>query len=431
MASTSLNLFDSAHLRDPYPAYAALREMGPAVRLITQGVWAIPRFEDVRAVFHDRQHFVSDGIALTDLANREILAGSVFSSDGDQHVRLRRVLSQPLTARSVKRLDEELRMRAGRLVEEHVECGSGVFDAAALSRQMAGDTVMRLMGLPEEVWPQLGRRTAAVYDVCGPDGPRYQQALPLATAIVPFLRDAVTRDAVAEDSWLEAIFRAVDGGELDASEAIPLASAYAVAAMDTTVLGLTEAIRQLAHHPKQWAALRQDTSLAENAIHEALRREAPVQGFGRLVAEKVRLGDTWIEAGEQVWLLYGSTGRDTDKWGIAADTYNIRRPNARDHLAFGAGRHMCAGIPLALMQARALLGALASRCARLAPAGEPNRVLNNLLRGWSRVPIAAQLAVPSSHPGRPTMSIAEGFDVAPESEDFPAVRSSAAARERG
>ncbi|MFJ4570614.1 cytochrome P450 [Streptomyces sp. NPDC088846] len=391
MASTSLNLFDSAHLRDPYPAYAALREMGPAVRLITQDVWAISRFADVRAVLHDSRHFVSDGIALTDLANREILAGTVFSSDGNQHVRLRRVLSKQLSARSVKQLGQELRTRADRLVDEHIDCGSGTFDAAALSRQMAGDTVMRRMGLPEEVWPQLGKRTAALFDVCGPDGPRYQQALPMATAIVPFLRDIVTRDTVADDSWLGAIYRAVDDGELDESDAIPLASAYAVAAMDTTVLGLTEAIRQLAHHPKQWSLLRQDTSLVENAIHEALRREAPVQGFGRFVAERVQVGDTWIEAGEQVWLLYGSAGRDTDKWGVAADTFNIRRPNARDHLAFGAGRHMCAGIPLALMQARALLEALASRCTRLAPAGESNRMLNNVLRGWSRVPITAQL----------------------------------------
>ncbi|GAA2443121.1 cytochrome P450 [Streptomyces pulveraceus] len=394
MASTSLNLFGSAHLRDPYPAYAALRAMGPAVRLITQDVWAIPRYADVRAVLHDSKHFVSDGIALTDLANREILSGTVLSSDGDRHVRLRRVLSEQLSACSVKQLGQELRTRAGLLVDEHIDSGCGAFDAAALSRQMAGDTVMRLMGLPEEVWPQLGERTAAFYDVCGPDGPRYQQALPLATAIVPFLHDTVTRDTVAEDSWLGAIYRAVNGGEFDESDAIPLASAYAVAAMDTTVLGLTEAIRQLAHHPKQWSLLRQDTSLAENAIHEALRLEAPVQGFGRLVAERVRLGDTWIEAGEQVWLLYGSAGRDTDKWGVAADAFNIRRLNARDHLAFGAGRHMCAGVPLALMQGRALLEALASRCTRLSPAGEANRMLNNVLRGWSRVPIAAQLTGP-------------------------------------
>ncbi|WP_406498302.1 cytochrome P450 [Streptomyces sp. NBC_00846] len=399
--STSLDLFDDAHLRDPYPAYAALREMGPAVRLIKQDVWAIPRYAHVHAVLHDSKHFVSEnGVALTDLANREILAGTVLASDGDQHVRLRRVLSKQLSLRSIKHLEQQTRARADQLVDEHTRTGTP--DAAALARHMVSDTVMGLMGLPEEVRPRLIGSAAATFDVFGPEGHRYQQALPAASAMVAFLHENVTRDTVAEDSWMGAVFRAVDAGDIQESDAIPLASAYTAAAIDTTILGLTETIRQLAQHPKQWAMLRQDPTLAlaENAFHEALRREAPIQGFGRLTAERIQLGGTWIEAGEQVWLLYGSTGRDTDKWGVAADTFNIRRPNASQHLAFGSGRHLCAGIPLALMQARALLGALASRCTHLGPAGEPNRVLNNLLRGWWRVPITAQVTEPSPRSGQ-------------------------------
>jgi len=314
----------------------------------------------------------------------------VLASDGEKHTQLRRVLSAQLAPRAIRHLVGTVTTRAQRLVDEAL-AEADQFDAAALARRMVSDTVMAQMGLPEETREPLLAGAAPTFDVFGADNARTQRALPIASQMVDFLHQTITRETVVSESWMGAIFQAVDEGRLDESDAIPLASAYTAASMDTTILGITEAIAQLAKHPRQWELLRAEPTRATAAFHEALRLEAPIQGFGRLVAQPTDIDGVRIDRGEQVWLLYGSAGRDPHEWGADADDFNIRRRRPDRHLAFGGGPHLCAGIHLAELQARAVLRALAARCTRLTIRGEPVRVLNNLLRGWGHLPIAAEL----------------------------------------
>jgi cytochrome P450 len=47
------------------------------------------------------------------------------------------------------------------------------------------------------------------------------------------------------------------------------------------------------------------------------------------------------------------------------DRFEIERPNAREHLAFGGGTHLCLGAHLARMEAQEALGALVARAPKL------------------------------------------------------------------
>lgn len=397
---SSLPLFDDRVLADPYPSYGALRSTGAVVRLEEYGVWAVSRHADLDAILKAPDSFGSEGgIALTDLANVQILGGTVLASDGVQHAKLRRVLSRQLAPRAMKKLAGDIAARAERLVETYT--ASGRFDGVALARHMVCDTVMELMGLPDADREVLLTGAAATFDVFGPDSARYQQALPLASRMVEMLHEKLTRDTVTRESWMGAIFEAVDAGQIAESDAIPLASAYTAAAIDTTVLGLADCLVQLARHPEQWQILRRDpVRWAAPAFHESLRLEAPIQGFGRLFTQAADVGDVRLAEGEQVWLLYGSAGRDPRQWGDEADEFDIRRPRNDQHLAFGGGPHLCAGIPLAELQARSVLRALAARCTHLTLDGEPVRALNQLLRGYSSAPLVAELS-----PHAPTSGI--------------------------
>ncbi|MEU0843927.1 cytochrome P450 [Streptomyces sp. NPDC005962] len=390
--SSSVDLFTDAALRDPYPLHDALRATGSVVRLDTYGVWAVTRHRAVESVLRDPTTYRSEnGVALTEMANTQILAGTVLASDGEKHAQLRRVLSAQLAPRAIRHLVGTVTDRAQRLVDAALADG-GQFDAAELARQMVSDTVMAQMGLEEEAREPLLAGAAPTFDTFGPDNARFQRALPIASQMVEFLHQTITRQSVVPESWMGAIFQAVDDGRLDESDAIPLTSAYTAASMDTTILGITEAIAQLARHPHQWNLLRRNpTRAATPAFHEALRLEAPIQGFGRRAARPTELDGVRIERGEQVWLLYGSAGRDEEFWGPEADAFNILRLRPERHLAFGAGPHLCAGIPLAELQARAVLRALAARCTRLTICREPVRVLNNVLHGWGQLPVAVEL----------------------------------------
>ncbi|MFJ6017470.1 cytochrome P450 [Streptomyces sp. NPDC092952] len=392
MPTTDLPLFDDAILADPYPAYHALRTTGAAVHLSRYGVWAVSRHADVAAVLKDPTAFGSeDGIALTPLANEQVLAGTVLASDGARHTALRRVLSQQLAPRAMRGPGGRVAARADHLVAASLE--SGRFDAVALASDMVCGTVMELMGLPDTDRETLLAGAAATFDVFGPDNQRYQRALPLASRMVEMLHENLTRENVERGTWMGAVFKAVDAGQIAESDAIPLASAYVAASIDTTVLGLASCIVQLARNPAQWEILRRDPiRWSLPAFHEALRLEAPIQGLGRLLNQPADIGGVRLAEGEQVWLLYGSAGRDERRWGYDAHHYSIRRPRPEQHLAFGAGPHLCAGIALAELQARSVLRALAARCTRLHLDSSPVPILHNLLRGYRSAPVTARLA---------------------------------------
>ncbi|GAA3711233.1 cytochrome P450 [Streptomyces sp. NEAU-PBA10] len=393
--SCSVSLFDERVLADPYPTYTALRSTGPAVHLEQHGVWAVPGYAEVHAVLKDPVTFSSDGgVALTEQANSGILADSMMARDGEEHARLRQVLARRLSPRAVSKRREELSSRAHRLVADHTR--TGFFESVALARQMVCETSGSLVGLTE---PENSVLLAGTFDVFGPDNDRFRQALPEAAAMRAALERALSRETVAPDSLAAAAYTAVDRDKLTEPEAVALTCDYATASVDTTVLGLVETIARLAQDPVQWTRLRKDPDRAEAAFHEALRLDAPIQGRGRIVTRTTALGGVRIEAGEQLWLLYGSTGRDERKWGARADTYDLVRPFADRHLALGEGSHQCPGVSLALMQARCLLRALAHRCAHLAPAGDLVRALHNTVRGYTSVPVAVEL---SPHAGNAT-----------------------------
>ncbi|MFK0047868.1 cytochrome P450 [Streptomyces sp. NPDC090741] len=367
---SSLDLLDERALENPYPVYEAMRSMGPAVYLERHGVWAIPRYDEVRSVLAAADIFRAEGERVL-----TPLAGAILPFDGEQHARMRQVLAHRLRPSAVARLQRQLADRARRLVLEH--CVDGGFDAVALSRAMAAGAVMDLMGLAENLRvPVLEAITTAcaATDVLGP---------PAERAMLAVLNGAVTRGSVRRGSWMETIFQAVDAGKICDDEAIPLAVAYATAGIESTVLGLAGAIVQLARHPEHWCRLRVEPACAEAAFHEAVRRDAPIQGLGRLVTESVTLDGVQLRASERVWLLIGSAGRDPRKWGLTADTFDMRRPGADKHLSLGAGSHACPGGHLTLMQARTLLRALADHCTTLSPASTPSRSQTHVLRGFT------------------------------------------------
>lgn len=67
--------FALAFMRDPYPEHAALRELGPVVRLSRYDCWAVARYEQVNAVLMDWAASGSAaGVGMSDLRKEKRLA---------------------------------------------------------------------------------------------------------------------------------------------------------------------------------------------------------------------------------------------------------------------------------------------------------------------------------------------------------------------
>ena len=91
------DVFDDVGILDPWPHYAAMRDLGSVVMLARQEMLAVTRYDDVRAVLADHETFKSgDGVLFSDIAN-ELTRGTTLASDPPEHDLLRRVVAHQLT----------------------------------------------------------------------------------------------------------------------------------------------------------------------------------------------------------------------------------------------------------------------------------------------------------------------------------------------
>lgn len=386
---SELDLFSDANLTDPYPAYRALRDEAPAVRLKRFDCWAVSRYDGVREVLGDWERFsAAQGVGANDAVNAATV-GTILASDPPLHDTLRGVLAESLSPKAIRSLAGSISEQAHRLVESLVDVGS--FDAVGqLARVFPPSIVADLIGFPREVRTRLLPWSDGVFNALGPANERMAAAMPLLDELYGWVY-GISGSDLAEGSMGRAVYDAADRGVIDHASAPQLLVAYTAAAMDTTINAIGSAIWLFAEHPEQWDALRADRSLIPAAFNEVLRMESPVHLFTRVATRDLAIDGTSIAEGDRLMVLYGSANRDERHYGDTASEFDITR-DASDQLAFGYGLHGCAGQGFARMEAHALFEAMADRIERFEPAGPAIRHLNNSVRGLEALPVRIRRA---------------------------------------
>src|SRR2546423_12726514 len=107
-----LDLWSDEVLLEPWAHYRAIRDLAPAVYLERYNLYAVGRYDGVRAVVHDWEAFTSaEGVAFNDLMN-EAEIGTSAGSDPPQHGVIRGLLSERLRLADVRGLSGMLEARA-------------------------------------------------------------------------------------------------------------------------------------------------------------------------------------------------------------------------------------------------------------------------------------------------------------------------------
>ena len=375
-----VDLFSDASLRDPFDDYRRLRDAGPVVKLDRPNVFALGRFNDVQAALREPDRLISgEGVGFSEAFNAR-RGLNVLQSDGDMHRKLRLAVMRPLAPAALRGAREDLKA----LVVTRVAAlkGTGWFDAMpTLASFLPLEAISHLVGLPEVGRDHMLEWAAAAFNVIGPDqAERDLQLLADAGRFMAGLNPSVVR----EGSWSGELFAAVAKGQLTMPEAIAAMSAYIIPSLDTTILAKGHLLYLLASDPDHWQLLGKRRDLIPSAVLEGVRHSSVLRWFSRIAASDYEVDGQVIPKGERVMLLYGCANRDERRYENP-DRFDITR-DSRDHLAWGTGPHMCAGMHLARLEMEVLLEALVEAGVQLS-VGTPRPGANRGLLGFEELPL--------------------------------------------
>ena len=380
-----VDLFGEQSLREPFEDYRRLRDAGAVVRLRRPAVYAIGRFAEVQAALRDTDRLVSgEGVGFSELFNAP-RGMNVIQSDGDLHRRLRAAVMRPLTPAKLREARDDLKqLVAGRIA---ALTGQGWFDAMkGLARFLPVEAISHLVGLPAVGRDRMLVWAAATFNLIGPDQDRDDIAAVIESR--QFMA-GLNGETVRDGSWAGALFAAARAGRLTDQEATAALSAYIVPSLDTTILAKGHLLNNLANDPAQWGLLNEQPGLIPSAVLEGVRRDSVLRWFSRVTAEDYEIEGAIVPKGERIMLLYGCANRDERRYPDP-DRFDVTR-DARDHLAWGTGPHICAGMNLARIEMEVMLEALVEANVTL-EAGPPVMGSNRGLYGFAELPFRIERA---------------------------------------
>ncbi|RXZ50612.1 cytochrome P450 [Agromyces fucosus] len=391
--TTDEDPFSQEVLADPLPFQHRLREAGEVVLLERYGVFAMGRYETVRAALLDWQGFESSvGVGITDFRSEAPWRppSLLLEADPPHHDAPRSVLEKILGPRELRELAPRWQADAEGLVDEVL--GQGLeFDAVeAFAEAFPLRVFPDAVGIPAEGREHLLPYGDHLFNSFGPENFLVQHGAPHIGEHSAWVNAQCLRDRLSPGGFGSGIWAAADRGDLTAAQAPLVVRSLLSAGVDTTVHAIGAVLHAFATHPEAWAQLRSQPGLARVAFDEAIRLEAPVQTFFRTTTRDIELGGVRIPARSKILMFLGSANSDPRRW-TDPERFDLSR-DPSGHVGFGMGIHQCVGQHVARLEATSLITALARRVASVQLIGTPERHLNNTLRAWKRMPMRVELA---------------------------------------
>ena len=373
-----VNLLDPSLYRNgmPYDLYDALRAEGPVLWHPEThvpsfdadiGFWAVLGHREVQQANRDWETFSAfDGPTIVPF-EEERRGVMLVSKDPPEHSRMRRLISAGFTPRMIGLLEERIRARTERVLDDAAALGDLDF-VADVAYPLPMHVIADIIGIPEDDRPEVFRLTDALLRSMDPlhDIPA-EERLQVEMDIYNCARELneAKRANPADDVWSLLVAGELDDFELDLFFLI-----LTIAGSETTRNALAQGLMALLAHPDQLEQLREDPTLLPTAAEEILRWSSPVISFGRTATRDTELGGQQLRAGDRVGLFYPSANRDPKAF-VDPYRFDIRRsPNP--HVAFGGGGpHYCLGASLARTEIQVMMGELLRRFENIEITGDP------------------------------------------------------------
>ncbi len=384
--------FDEVIDESPHDVWRRMRDEMPLYRNDPFDFWALSRYADVHAAHVDPQTYLSGYGTVLELMGTDMSGtGQIIFMDGQQHTKMRVLVSKAFTRGRVAALEARIRTFCVELLDARV--GSGRFDYVGdFGAQLPSLVISSLLGVSPADRPRVLELINTTFHIEPGVGMMNEVSFNAQIELHAYLTEQLAdRRAAPRDDLITALTEAelTDGGQvrrLTDKEAADFAILLVSAGTETVAKLLGWASVILAEHPDQRAEMAAESALIPAAVEELLRYEAPSPVQGRVLSRPVELYGETLPKGAKVLLLTGSAGRDDRVWE-RPDEFDIKR-KPEQHVSFGIGAHFCLGAALARMEGRIALEETLARFPNWRVDTENAiRLHTSTVRGYKSVPV--------------------------------------------
>ena len=385
MAASSISAFAgsvtvAALEADPYPIYARLRREAPVCFIPAVSLWFVTRCEEVEFVGTHPELFSAE---LDDSpVDRTFGSPTIITVDGELHHELRRALDSKYRPRQVSTyIDGLVRPIAADLLgglagRDRAELMADYLEPLSVLSlgSVLGVAHLGAARLRDWFW----RLHQGVINF---EGNPEREAVGTACSreIDEVLAPVFDRlEVEGDDSTIAHLLHSglPDGGCRARDFVMPTLKVILLGGMQEPGHGAGYTLAGLLSDPDQLAAARADPELLPAVVEEGLRWVSPIGTQTRQVAADTELAGVRLRRGAAVGSLVSSANRDESKFADPS-RFDIFRPR-QVNIAFGTGRHFCAGHAFSRALIRIAIEELLQRFPRLAP--DPDRPPE--FRGW-------------------------------------------------
>ena len=389
----------------PFEAFHKMRENAPVMWHPMEGAagfWALTGYHDIQKVNKDAKTFSSQmgGILMAYAAGSEghpLLHRSsldaMINLDPPYHMQLRREHMAFFVPGFVAELKKKVERKVTALLDDMEKRGPKVDMVESFSAELPLYTLSEILGIPEADRPKVVHWMHYLEAATNTIQEGELGAL-TPEAIKEFLDNIEDMFAYGQyilkerrknpqNDLLSAIANVEIDGEVLADEYLDGSWLLIIfAGNDTTRNTLSGTMKLLTENPDQKQKLIDNPDLIPNMVHEAIRVISPVMYMRRTATEDTQIGEQKIGAGEKVLMYFGAGNHDPSVF-TDPDRFDVERANAKNHIAFGIGPHVCIGQRVANMQLDAAYRQILSRFPKIHWTGDINIAPNNFVHAIS------------------------------------------------
>jgi cytochrome P450 len=335
-----------------------------------EGIVFTARYEDTAKTFKDAKRYSSVGDMRAPGVVVPIEESFLGEMDAPLHPVIRRILRKGFTPAAAAADEPWARQNVARRFDSIVAAGGGDL-MQALAIPLPGSIAAHALGIPDDLhdqvmdwcsellhssWPATGKTER---------GEGIEQCFPEFSATVDAMiraREEAGPDAPDDLLSTMVLTTDADGWRIPPQMVRTQTVNILAGSLSASYMLGNLMYRFLADEEGFTRLLRDDRSKIPAAVEESLRFEAPVTFLTRTARDEGEIGGCPVHVGEHIVLGIASANRDETVYDDA-NSFRLDRDGVPEHLAFGAGAHLCVGNHLTRMVGKVVLEEMLDRFA--------------------------------------------------------------------